>query len=124
MKAETKTGEIEITNTKVILRRIGLIGAWAEFNSMLLSPVYRLFGVNTDKEIDISKNKKVEFNYGVPHIIKPHMKIYYDKKKPRLVIFKRAISDIANYEKGVSEMEKILSEFKRRNISLSEMKQD
>ena len=120
MEALTKSGRIIIDGGKITLKREGLLGALAEIHSFLWSPIYLLFGTNTDKVIELSKIERVEYNKGVPHITRPHMKIYYGKPKPRFVIFKRPIVDVANRGGALEEMQKVIDELNRLGIKTVE----
>lgn len=116
MNAETKTGKIIIEGDIIRLERTGILGALASINEIIFFPLYFLMGVNIDTEIEIKKIEKVEYSYGIPNILRPHIKIYYGKKKPRLVIFKKPIRDVLNYKGAKLELEKVIIECDRLGI--------
>lgn len=120
MEALTKSGRIIIEGGKITLKREGIVGAMASILSILMTPLYFVMGVNTDSVIDISKVERVEYTKGVPHIIRPHMKVYYGKPRPRLVLFKRPVIDLANREGALEEMEKVVNELNRLGIKTIE----
>ena len=121
MEAETKSGKIIIENGEIRLVREGIVGTLASVSELILSPITLIFGTNRDKVIQIAKIQKVEYTQGVNQITRPHLRIFYDKPKPRLVIFKKPIVDLLNREKALGEMEKVIAELKKLGVTVVEV---
>jgi hypothetical protein len=121
MEAQTKSGRIVIQGGKITLVREGILGGLAEIGQVIYTPLHMILGTNTDKTIEISRIKRVEYTKGLAYVTKPHIKIYYDKPKPRYVVFKKPFVDMANRQGAISEMEKVIDELKRWGVTTVEI---
>ncbi len=88
---------------------------------MILLPITLLMGTNTDTSININEIQRVDYTGGKEFLIRPHLKIFYGKPKPRLVIFKRVYIDLLDREGPINEMNKAVNEFKRLGIKVVEV---
>jgi len=114
MKAQTRSGEIELTDSKVLIRRTGKTRITSAIKNITSSVVSSMLMRDNSDEIELSNITQVEFSEGKPVIIHPRIKIYHEGKV-RVVFFKKP-SNPLDYKGAVAEMKKVISEFERKEI--------